>query len=465
MSLSERIGELKALRVIVRAPRLPERTKIERIYDELCIRYEEISRIDKVDYAALLGKLRSAARVRDLSSLSLRDMRLSASCLFEGETKLADDQRFLELYLGALRSIRSRLAIKRLIHAYCAHFDEKHSGIRQIGMFLREMITTIPTNGQWLWPERHQRYGLFNPMQVSARLCDAAMKTPNPREEIESAGLSGPLLSGGLSSAVFLNALVLTERRLRSDPTLEDVDRVIAWAKSDSGGLHYSAHRGAIANALLMPWASNDPDVAIKDVIQRFLIENLSDPRIDRGAWLATHQTARETIIRWLAQATLEQFLKVVDRVAERHQWDYRRAFWSAYIERGFVANAWVALGSSGAHVARKIAEATSDQLMNRFGTLGGAGPDQAVLLLSIGDLIVADWSHNGRLRIWRRGNAAAPNFNASTYVAVELRKDSDFDIVHNPPDGWQGKAEGYIRRYTGIRLTEHEYLPRRGKR
>ena len=133
MSLSERIGELKALRVIVRAPRLPERTKIERIYDELCIRYEEISRIDKVDYAALLGKLRSAARVRDLSSLSLRDMRLSASCLFEGETKLADDQRFLELYLGALRSIRSRLAIKRLIHAYCAHFDEKHSGIRQIG--------------------------------------------------------------------------------------------------------------------------------------------------------------------------------------------------------------------------------------------------------------------------------------------------------------------------------------------
>ncbi|WFU42743.1 EH signature domain-containing protein [Bradyrhizobium sp. CB82] len=465
MSLSERVEELKALRTLVRAPRLPDRPRVERIYDDLCKRYEEIRRLDKVDYAVLLEKLRSAARAGDLSSLSLRDMRLSASCLFDGEAKLADDPRFLELYLGALRSIRSRLAIKRLIHAYCAHFDEKHPGIRQIGMFLREIITTIPTNGQWLWPERHQLYGLFNPMQVSARLCDAIMKTSNPRKEMELAGLSGPLLSGGLSSAVFLNALVLTEHRLKSDPMLEDVDRVIAWAKSDTGGLHYSAHRGAIANALLTPWARSDPDPAIKDVIQRFLIENLSDPRIDRGAWLGTRQAALETIIRWLAQATLEQFLKVVDRVAERHQWDYRRAFWSAYIERGFVANAWVAFGSNGAHVARKIAEATSDQLMNRFGTLGGAGPDQAVLLLSIGDLIVADWSHNGRLRIWRRGNAAAPKFNSSTYVAVELRKDSDFDIVHSPPDGWQGKAESYIRRHTGIRLAEHEYLPRRGKR
>jgi hypothetical protein len=215
----------------------------------------------------------------------------------------------------------------------------------------------------------------------------------------------------------------------------------------------------------LSPWANSDPEPKIKEVIQRFLLESLGDPRIDRGAWLGARETAREVIIRWLAQATLEQFLKVVDHVAERHQWDYRRAFWSAYIERGFVSNAWVAFGSSGAQVARKIAETTADPLMKRFATLGGSGPDQAVLLLSIGDLIVADWSHNGRLRIWRKGNGEAPLFSAPAYTAVELRKASDFDTVHIPADGWQSKAENYIRRYTGIKIAEHEYLPRRGKR
>jgi hypothetical protein len=167
-------------------------------------------------------------------------------------------------------------------------------------------------------------------------------------------------------------------------------------------------------------------------------------------------------MIRWLAQATLEQFLKVVDRVAAKHQWDYRRAFWNAYIEKRVVANAWVAFGANGAQVARKIAETTADSLMRRFGMLGGAGADQAVLLLSIGDLIIADWSHNGRLRIWRRGNTSAPEFNLETYVASALRTDSEFDTVHLPPDGWQSKAEAYIRRHTGIKLLESEYLPRR---
>src|SRR5262245_51157491 len=160
-------------------------------------------------------------------------------------------------------------------------------------------------------------------------------------------------------------------------------------------------------------------------------------------------------MIRWLAQATLEQFLKVVDRVAPGHQWDYRRAFWNAYIERGFVGNAWVAFGREGAQVARQLANKTSDNLMSRFATLAGASADQAVLLLSIGDLVIADWSHNGRLRVWQRGNTTVPEFSLKSYAAAQLRADSDFDAVHLPPDGWQARTEAYIRKHTGIRLTE----------
>jgi hypothetical protein len=151
--------------------------------------------------------------------------------------------------------------------------------------------------------------------------------------------------------------------------------------------------------------------------------------------------------------------------VAARHQWDYRRAFWSAYIEKKVVSNAWVAFGTSGAQVATRISDDTGDKLMRRFATLGGAGADQAVLLLKIGDLVVADWSHNGRLRIWRRGGNKSPEFNLKSYLASELRSDSDFDTVHLPPDGWQARTEAYIRRHTGIPVTEVEYMPRRRPR
>ena len=266
----------------------------------------------------------------------------------------------------------------------------------------------------------------------------------------------------GLSANVFLSALKLTQRNLSTDPKLEDVDRVIAWVQDDDGKMYYSAHRGAVANTLLLPWTNRIPDQNMRQRVQSFLLDKLSDPRIDRGAWLGVDDAARDVMIRWLAQATLEQFLKVVDRVAAKHQWDYRRAFWNAYIEKRVVANAWVAFGSNGAQVARRIAESTADSLMRRFATLGGSGADQAVLLLSIGDLIIADWSHNGRLRIWRRGNPSAPEFNLPSYVASDLRADSEFDTVHLPPDGWQGKAEAYIRRHTGIKLLESEYMPRR---
>jgi hypothetical protein len=393
--------------------------------------------------------------------LTLREMRLAASCLFDGEQgRLADDEPFLGQYLDALRSIRSRIAIKRLIHCYCVHFNPAHQGIQRIGAFLREAISTI--EGRWEWPERHRRHMLFDPVQAPQRLARLTIDSRNPREELQKIGLSGQLLVSGLSSYAFLSALKVIQKRLEIDANMEEVERAIAWVRNENGKMYFYAHRGALANALLLPWTQKEPNQEVRRKIQSYLLDNWSDPRIDGGWWIGTDEAARDVLIRWLAQATLEQFLKVVDRVAAKHQWDYRRAFWNAYIEKRVVGNAWVAFGSSGTQVATRLAENTGDTLMRRFATLGGAGADQAVLLLRIDDLVVADWSHNGRLRIWRRGNTKAPEFNMNSYIAADLRTRCDFETVHLPPDGWQAKTEAYIRRHTGIRLTEAEYMPRR---
>jgi hypothetical protein len=391
-------------------------------------------------------------------------MRLAASCLFDGEKPLSADEEFLDQYLESLRSIRSRMAIKRLVHTYCLHFDPNHHGIRRIGTFLQEAMSSV--EGRWEWPERHKQYRLFDPAHGPRELAKLASNGSNPREELQKAGLTGQLWTSGLSVHVFLSALAAIRESLESNPRMEEVDRAIAWVASADGREHFLAYRNFLANALLLPFVDQELDLNIRKKIQGFLLDNLSDPRIDHGPWLRTDDAARGVMIRWLAQATLEQFLKVVDRVAPKHQWEYRRAFWGAYISRGVVSNAWVAFGTSGAHVARQLADKTSDTLMRRFASLGGAGAsaDHAVLLMSIGDLVIADWSHNGRLRIWRNGREAAPPLSMPSYLASDLRAGSDFHTVHLPPDGWQRRAEAYIRRHTGIALGEAEYMPS-GKR
>jgi hypothetical protein len=463
MTLAERLRELKATRTIVRTPRLPPKTMTEQSFDRVDAKFDQVSVVNKVDYDALMAKLWNGARASSVSSLSPREMRLAASCLFDGRKRLADDASFLHQYLGALRSIRSRIATKRLIHSYCVHFDPGHAGIKQIGAFLDEAMSSA--KWRWEWPERHRRHRLFDPIEAPRRLFDLTSENAAPRRELERAGLKGPLLASGLSAHVFLRVLQEIRQRPQTDPRVDDVDRALAWVRDEKGEIYFSAHSGPLADALLLPWTQQEPDHTLREKIQNFLLEQLGDPRVDRSSWIRTDQLSREVMIRWLAQATLEQFLRVVDQVAPGHQWEYRRAFWNAYIEKRVVANAWVAFGSDGAFLARRIAAETADKLMSRFATLGAAGSDQAVLLLRIGDLVIADWSHNGRLGIWRRGNAQAPEFNKDSYTATELRTESDFDIVHRPPDGWQGTTEAYIRRHTGVRLMESDYMPRRRTR
>jgi hypothetical protein len=466
MSLLEHLQELRSSRAIITKQRLPTFSQVERAAQRVEQKYDQIAPTTQIDYDGLISRLRTLSLSGHLSRLSPREIRLGASCLFEGRPALADDAVFLDNFLNLARSINSRITVKRLIHAYCLHFDRSHPAIKRIADFLKDVISAYVGRSGQDWRTRHLEYQIFDPNVAPERLAKLAINSANPRTELEKIGLRGQLLASGLSAAVFMQGLTLLRQNLESHPKLADVERLINWVRADNGSIYYSAYRGSFANALLLPWSRQIPEEAIRQKIQSFLLDNLSDPRVDAGAWIGVDPVARDVMIRWLAQATLEQFLRVVDSVAERQQWNYRRAFWTAYIDRRVVSNAWVVFGTNGAQFARRLADSSADSLMRRFGTLGGAGADQAVLLLHIGNLIIADWSHNGRLRIWLHRNPNAPQFSSQSYLASDLRTGSDFDTVHLPPDGWQSKAEAYIRRHTGIRLDRPDYMPRRsGKR
>jgi hypothetical protein len=430
VSLRERVQDLAGIRTIIRPPRLPVTARIEQSLAQVIERYDRPVKVDKVEYDVLSARLRAGY---SLSNLTLREIRLAASCLCEGESRPIDDSRFLTQYLDVLRSIRSRIAVRRLIGTYISHFDPNHPGIRQIGGFLTEAMSSLGC--RWEWPERHRKFKLFDPDLVPLQLFHLTRRSDKPREELAKAGLVGSLSASNLSAHVFLEAM--KDARTHLEPSIEGVDRLAAWVRGAGTRMHFSEYRNVFADTLLLPWTSKTPDNHLRNRIQNCVLEFLGDPRMDKVSWLRSDAAAQAVIVRWLAEATLEQFLKVVDRVAPKHQWEYRKAFWSAYIEKQVVSNSWVAFGTAGADVARRLAETSDDKLMRQFATLGGASSDQAVLLLQIDDLIIADWSHNGRLRIWKRGGPNTPEFGSTSYLAAQLRASAEFQIWHLPPDGW----------------------------
>jgi hypothetical protein len=463
MRLRDLLEELRFSKIIVRPPNIRKRLLIEEASERISQRFDRVAAIEKQDFESLVAKLRAVAETGQWSSLSFRDLRLAASCLFDGPKNLADDVAFLDTYLGALQSTATRLTVKRLIHTYCMHFDSSHAGIRKIGQFLSHTVS----HWDWDWNTRHRDYRLFDPKQASTKLSELTANALKPREALGLAGLSGQLATGGLALAAFRAALEEIQHRLMQAPRMEEVNRAIAWVHGEGTNLYFSAERAELAATLLLPWIHRDPPPEIRQRIESFLLETLNAPRSDRGSWLRVDPSAQQVMTRWLVQATLEQFLKVVDRVAQKHQWEYRRAFWSAYVEKDAVQDSWVAFAGDGARVAAQIAVRTGDEMMRRFGALSGASSDHAVLLLRIGDLVIADWSHNGKLRAWRSNNKRAPQFYLSAYGSYGLRVDSDFDISHMQADsgGWQEKAEAYIRKHTGIRLSQAEYMPKGRRR
>ena len=265
MSLAERLAELRRARAVIRPLHLPSKSMTEQSLDRASARFESCRPINQVDYKTLISKLRSVASSKSsLSQLTLREMRLAGSCLFDGERCLADNDNFLDQYLDALRSLRSRMATKRLINAYCLHFDPKNRGIQRIGAFLREAITNV--RGRWEWVERSRQYMLFEPRQAAQQLANLTLGSTSPRAELERCGLTGQLLTGGLASHAFLSALHIIQARLEADASIEDVDRAISWVSGQNGVLYFSAHRAALSNALLLPWVHHD---APSDVHQR----------------------------------------------------------------------------------------------------------------------------------------------------------------------------------------------------
>lgn len=264
------------------------------------------------------------------------------------------------------------------------------------------------------------------------------------------------------AEAAFIEYLKSSEDFRR---TSDFIDVLFEWSVTDQNTLRYSSARAKIAESLLLPWRGTQPSEAIKSRLLTFLLHHFGDPRIGSNLWSGVSKEAIQVLISWINGRTLEAFFKILERTADSI-WQYRQRFWMAYFKAGFVDEVWFALGPDAATVLKRLDE--SKQL--KFANLLASDSSQSVLLIKIGSILFCEWSHNGRLRAERFGSADSPAMYKPYYYAEDLRFESlDFNngqlqdpgLVHfsSQTGGWQDRANTFIQKQTGIRISKAELL------
>lgn len=354
-------------------------------------------------------------------------------------------------------------AVVVLLREFLAAYPQDLACFEPIRRWLERQVTTSRAQRLVRWAERSRSFGLLE--RDAARRLTVPWWTAS--ESFEAyAGRAG-LVPGLESSALVRRAtgamLEEVNAQLRAgQATSEWLERAFEWI-APSGRLRFSYQRVRTAEALLSPFLQQSPEPPVQHAVQEILLRAIGHPGSQREQWQGISVELRAVLSRWLVSRSLDDFFRVLDRTAEKRHWHYRKAFWSAYLDRGAIADAWIVLGRE----ARRIVRRNMEEAQNDAGTLlvgEGAQANHSVLLLRIGKLTIAEWSHNGKCRIWVDGKRSAPRLYESQYRRHQLVDDCNWDKAHmgSEQGRWQDDVARQIERHTRIRVPRGEYMPRR---
>lgn len=400
--------------------------------------------------------------------VSRKDLRHAPWCIFSTRTPLATNAVRLEELFRQIAALGRPRVFRKLAAAYLHFFDPNADAIRLVATFLVRHIEHLGEP----WSHAHREVELFAPTAGAERVAKKALATGRtPDAVFQELGFPEPGALAGLRKHAFFRGLELIASGGNAEP-LKRLALVRDWASAD-GKPRYEEARARVANALLLPFGEAKPGDDIRDRYLAVVLPILGDPRTSPGRWVGC-QAAEEIARSWLTEVSLRQFFEVVDKVAAPEQWTYRRAFWNALHEQNYIQEAWVVFESNGSSTARKMFG--KEISFARFG--GGQTGVQAghsVLLLRIGSLVVAEWSHSSPCSIWDESHGeVAPGLFRPTYSARELKKaykgDSSGDNLARQgifwhrgsiDYSWQDRVAAYLRSRRNIHLNRTDYRVR----
>lgn len=399
-------------------------------------------RIDEVT-----EKVKACLACRSADSLRRRDWRVVPWVMW-GNTDAADHEWFLDDLFAILAAPDHPTSVVRsLVHAYVAFFDPARPSFPRVGRFLRHRTLSVETSFGRRWLEIDRRFGVFDPERAPALIAEHVITSNDIREALAQTGIDPERVSDSLAGHAFGAACSAVAREVRSSTSASAVElaatRLTEWNRGEAGGPRYVTRTAMMASKLLE--AVDGRSVGeTADILLRFFVDVLGDPRINDARWRDVSAAARDVAMRLLVKATLEDFFAVINATAEARHWWERREFWLGYYNKGVITDAWVAFGPRAATKAR--------QLEQRYASLVNATDNaHSAVILRISDLVIVEWSHNGRCRFFPREAASwAPGCYDRRYDYRELNENCPYEYLTHM-GSWQARFAAKIYRFTGV--------------
>ena len=406
-----------------------------------------------------------AGELQGVAPISLRRARDGAWCLWETWPAIGAEEPLLARFLKQLQDSADKRASRALCNAYLVQYRQDRPGLKMVSAALEQL--SAHAGHPYALLQSHLR--LFSPDGPKRLGQQALERRLPPTGVLQGLGLESIQLSqGGFVEPCAFAAL----QQLAADssvPPRERLEFVKALAVDQATGkLFFPHHKAEFANALLLPYSATNPPADVQSETLALILRAIGDPRSRAAAWRSMEDAAR-VARRWLTKESINQFLDVVDAVADDRMWRWRRKFWNAVFDtkgndgQSIVQEAWVVFDDVGYAQARRMG--LKDISVGRFAQ-GGVQRGQSVLLLRIGRMVIAEWSHNGKVRIWRDAeNKEAPRLYGASYTASELRQGPDgsfcdWGLAHMSPAScaWQNAVAAKLQELTGIRVSPEKY-------
>lgn len=396
--------------------------------------------------------------------LGRRDLRQAPWCLWATEPALATIPGAIDRLLAAYDEAGRRRLFAGLAAAWADGFDPERPGVAEIAAHLSARLDRIGEP----WSNAAAALSFFSVEQGPKKVAARALETGTiPEAILEAAGLGRP--QGHLLAAHRAGFARLAEAAVGDGPRI--LATVTRWA-FDEGVVRFEALRAAAVEAAVVPFGRGVPDGAVRGQVLDLALKLLGDPRAETSRWSGASR-AEPIVRRWLEGTTLNRFFETIEPTTADDPWAHRRAFWTALWEAGHVDATRIVVAGDGSGEAATAAAGLFGEGAKPARIVEGSVPKGAtVLLLRVGTLVIADWSHGNPCFIWdeERGERG-PDLARDVFSADDLRKvlTGDTAEANQHRQGrflhrgsafykWQGAVADFLRGRRGILLDRADY-------
>jgi hypothetical protein len=397
-------------------------------------------------------------------SLTVRDKR---ALLFAGMDKFQSESNLRPLW-NALReevklTKRAGLLKSALVAFYQSYGSEHANALATI---LQSKINHFPTKLA-LELQAKSIFGNDAPDTVSKIILQSDFASG----ELKNIKLSGLLFSSNFMLQVFQSVANEMSRFGYQSEKLKRFKSIFFYENERYQEVFLlNSNENLYAKSLLGYWDSQAPSKDIKEYLKHLFLNNLRDPRAYPQRWKTVDEQYQKIIKRWLTEESFEMLIQVLDAVADLGHWNDRKDFWSYYLKNEYISDSWVIFGTEAYMQAKKLQGEGSLSKSAGFAKFkrgtGSVQSNHSVIIMKIGNLVISEWTHSGRVRLFIDDSLKAPQFYKTEYSANHIRYDgyrisSQYasygnEVFMDHHFNWQLKIAEFIRKQTGI---SHECL------